>query len=494
MSAAIASGAVLAQAPAELFTVSGVAYGSLHRRPPVNATVHIVGRDRAAQTDQRGQFRFDSVATGSYMFTLQHADIDSLGLPDIVARVNLSPTRSVVSLAIPSFASLWRGACGGTSVPTGTGSVYGAIRDAKTQTAIGNARVLLSWTDVGVGRDKKLKQTRLTFDTRTDSTGSYIACGIPVDVALEISASADTSWRDSTSITRLDLSARAARVQRPDIMVASIVVAQPVRSVGSDAVVTTSATTTSTTTTSATTPSATAAVATTASAATAAAPTLTQGSIAPAIGRTGIVSGQITNDAGAPLSGVRVFAEGVPEVRSDSAGAFALRGVPIGTRTIEFIAIGATPAARIVDVSTDRPTLISVKMERVTTLEKVEVKSRIVSSILRDFEDRKRMGFGYIQDSTQIKAYPLVSSIFRSFPSVRVGPGPREPSILLSGGCEANYFVNRSRVDKWFFYAYAVQDIAWVEVYPRRMTVPQEFMGGRECGVVVIFTKFAVNR
>ena len=59
--------------------------------------------------------------------------------------------------------------------------------------------------------------------------------------------------------------------------------------------------------------------------------------------------------------------------------------------------------------------------------------------------------------------------------------------------CEANYFFNRVRVDKIIFYSYVVQNIFWVEAYLRRMTVPREFMGGRECEVVVLFIKFYVN-
>lgn len=74
---------------------------------------------------------------------------------------------------------------------------------------------------------------------------------------------------------------------------------------------------------------------------------------------------------------------------------------------------------------------------------------------------------------------PFVSSIFRMFPSVRMG-NVREPSMYLGAGmtsCEANYFVDRFRVDKIIFHSCAVQDIAWVEAYPRRTTVPREFMG-----------------
>ena len=60
--------------------------------------------------------------------------------------------------------------------------------------------------------------------------------------------------------------------------------------------------------------------------------------------------------------------------------------------------------------------------------------------------------------------------------------------------CEANYFFDRVRVDQIIFYSYAVQNIFWMEAYPRRMTVPRQFMGGRECEMVLLLTKFSVNR
>lgn len=49
---------------------------------------------------------------------------------------------------------------------------------------------------------------------------------------------------------------------------------------------------------------------------------------------------------------------------------------------------------------------------------------------------------------------PFVSSIFRMFPSVRMG-NVREPSMYLGAGMtsyEANYFVDHVRVDKIIFY------------------------------------------
>lgn len=60
--------------------------------------------------------------------------------------------------------------------------------------------------------------------------------------------------------------------------------------------------------------------------------------------------------------------------------------------------------------------------------------------------------------------------------------------------CEANYFVDRFRVDVEIFYRVRPTEVAWIEIYPRRYSVPPEFMGGRECGVVALFTKRAVAK
>lgn len=116
------------------------------------------------------------------------------------------------------------------------------------------------------------------------------------------------------------------------------------------------------------------------------------------------------------------------------------------------------------------------------------------------FAERKRSGFGYIKDSASIGKIGTLGSAMRSFPAVIPGDKGLEPAIYFRKAvgpgevCEANYFVDRFRVDVDHFYAVRPTDVAWVEIYPRRYTVPLEFMGGRECGVVALFTKRAVGK
>ena len=53
-----------------------------------------------------------------------------------------------MSLAIPSFATLWRTACGNTPVPASGGFVYGTVRDANGLGPMSDVAVEVSWLDL----------------------------------------------------------------------------------------------------------------------------------------------------------------------------------------------------------------------------------------------------------------------------------------------------------------------------------------------------------
>lgn len=446
-----------AQELGKLITLRGSAFDSLSGRPLAAATVRIIGRDGFSRSDANGRFQFDSLTTGTYMVVMEHDRIDAIGLSEVVTRTTVSSSQHEVDLAIPSFRTLWRGACGASSVPSDSGFVYGAIRDAESQRGLPNARVAISWIDYGLGPAKKIKQTRFTLETITDSTGAYVACGVPVDAPLQISAGVD-----SLPVDTLDLPPHAERVQRRDLLVAT----------STTNLVTDLAFTRTASPRIADTPAVTTRI---------------------DVRNKGVIAGRITAADGTPISGVRIAVHSASEARSDSSGNYILRDVPVGTRTVEFSSIGSLPVSRFVDVVFGETTIPPVKMERVTTLDRVNVKATVASETMRSLEERKRMGFGYIEDSTYVSKLPTVASAFRQFPSVRMGVG-REPPIIL-GTCGANYFVNRARVDKLAFYAVSIHEIAWIEVYPRSSTLPREFMtSSNRCGAVVIFTKQNVDR
>lgn len=432
-------GTVASNTNASKVSVRGIAFDSLNNRPLANATVRVSGLDVTATTDAKGAFQLDGIESGFYTISAAHPELDSLGLGDIAQDLDISSVKSEASLNIPSFATLWAGGCSSRRAPSDSGFMYGNIRDANNREELSDARVQVSWTEVALGANKKLTQTKRSIETKSDAVGQYVACGIPVDVALDVTATVDGTT------TTLALGARTSRMIRQDVSLDL------------------------------------------------------PASRAAAAGRAGTIKGRVTNAAGDGVSNVRVSVNGIVGARSDSAGAFTIQRVQTGTRTVEFVSVGMTPITRIVDVVEDQTVDVSIKLERVTVLDKVQVTATAKQQVITEFEDRKRLGFGHIQDSTQISRAPGLGAAVRMFPGVLLGR-MLEPPIMFRRSvgpgevCEANYFVDRHRVEIEAFYAVPVRDVAWIEMYPRRFTVPREFSGGRECGVVALFTKFSVGK
>ena len=434
---------VAAATNAAKIDLAGIVFDSLSNRPLSNAIIQVSGLDVTTSTDAAGAFKLPAIDAGFYTILARHPKLDTLGIGELGADLDLSASKSDISLGIPSFARLWGNSCTRTP-PRDSGFIYGIVRESGTREVLPDTRVRVLWTDVAVGADKKILQTKRTAEAKTNQFGEYAVCGIPVDVPLDIVAELDVKTQAT-----LALSASASRVQHQDVTI----------DMPAD-----SATT----------------------------------------GRVGAIKGRITNAAGDGVSNVRVMVNDVVRARSDSVGAFMIQRVATGTRTVEFVAIGMSPISRIVEVMEGQTSDVSVKLERVTVLEKVEVTGTVKQHILDDLEDRKKLGFGYIQDSTIVGRAGALVTAMRGFPSVLPQyPPPRDklrPQILfrksigLGELCEANYFVDRHRVDRDAFYNVPIPDIAWIEVYPRRFTVPREFMGGAECGVVALFTKFSVGK
>ena len=143
--------------------------------------------------------------------------------------------------------------------------------------------------------------------------------------------------------------------------------------------------------------------------------------------RTGTVKGRLTNTAGEPVSNVRVSVGGIVRARSDSVGVFVVTRVTVGTRPVEFVAIGLTPVTRIVEVVEGQAVEVSLTLDRITVLEKVQVKGAVSTQILREFDERKRSGFAHIQDSTVIGKIGTLGSAIRGFPSAIAGNKGLEP-------------------------------------------------------------------
>ncbi len=434
--AAHPTGAQSAKSPVQ---VHGVAYDSLRGEPLAGAVITIVGGMRSTTADSRGRFHFDSIAPGVYTFAAQHGALDSIGFSAVSARASVTDGRDELRIVVPSFASLWRLACGSARPPTDSGFVYGTVRDAITQSPVPNATVDLNWLDLSVTRSKGVAQTRWRGIARTDSTGSYGICGVPVSVGLRILATTEAG-----SSGLVDLLGAGLRVQRRDLLIGP----------NGD---------------SATSPR-------------------------------GVVAGLVTDSSGRPLRDARVIADGVPELRSRADGRFVVRDIALGTRQVEVLAIGMAPFVAIVDVLANDTATVFASMKKLTTLDVIRVTaSPAVRRFVRDFEERRKSGFGYVRDSTEIANRATLSSIFSELPSTRVeSHGGSTPFVISmpstrGGRCLANVFIDGLKSDYEQLQFYRPSDIAFIEVYPHLFSVPARFLRENECGAIIVWTKWIVG-
>jgi hypothetical protein len=418
--------------------VRGIAYDSLNRAPLDRAVITIVGTSMRTTADGDGRFRFDSVPPGTHTFAAEHAALDSLGFSGISTRATVTDGRAEVRLGSPSFPTLWRLACGNTPVPKDSGFVYGTIRDAVSGAPMPNVTVDATWLDLRVTRSLRLTELRWRARSVTTSDGNYALCGVPTDVGLRVIAATD-----STATGLIELLPRDARVQRRDLLVGPVAD----DTIGSPR---------------------------------------------------GTIVGVVTDSSGRPVPEARVVADGVPELRADSSGRFTVKGVPIGSRQVEVLAIGMSPVYTVVDVTPWDTARVYATMRRITTLDVVRVTaSPNVRRLVRDFEERRKNGLGYLRDSTAIGVHGTMFSVLHSFPSVeavRTGSGTKF-IVLLPGRmgqkCLANLIIDGRRSDYDEFNFLRPSDVAAVEVYPRRMSAPMQFVRDDTCGVVVVWTKWA---
>lgn len=427
---------ILAQDAAPV-TVRGVAYDSLTAAPLAEAVVTIVGTARSVRTDSRGRFQLDGVPPGVYTFAAQHAALDSLGFSGISARAAVTDGREEVRLATPSFTTLWRAACGAGPVPRDSGFVYGSVRDAIARTPAPGATVDITWLDLQVTRARRVTESWWRGRAMSDSTGSYAICGVPVDVGLRIRA-----VKDSSASGLVDLPGRGARLQRRDLVIGPVT-----------------------------------------------------DTLAPA---RGTIVGSVRDSAGRPVPEARVIADGVPELRSDPEGRFTARGVPAGSRQVEVTAIGMSPVVVVVDVSPRDTVSVAAVMRRITVLDVVRVTaSPLVRRLVTELEERRKLGAGHVRDSTQIAVHGTLFSLFFDFPNVRperVGSGNAFIVTLpgTNGRCLANVVIDARKSDYDELNFLRPSEIAAIEVYPRRLSAPAQFIRNESCGAVVVWTKWAL--
>lgn len=421
---------------AQSVSIHGVAFDSLRGVPLRNALVTISGSPSQSTTDDLGRFSLESVAPGPHIINAQHPAIDSIGLSGIATRVNVGNVEDTVDVAIPSFPTLWRTACGNTPIPAQGGFVYGTVRDANGLAPVSGVAVEVSWLDLQATKGA-LSQRRWRGQAQTDSTGSYAVCGLPAVDGLRMQAGSDSGASGVVNVFP-----SALRIQRRDFLLGP----------ASDSDLTRRAT----------------------------------------------ITGRITDENGNPLTDARVFVDEFGEMRSDAEGTVSLRSVPAGTRQVDVLAIGRIPVSVVLELTAGDTASFTASMRRVTTLDVVRVTgTRRQRVLLEGYETRRKAGFGFVLDSAALSTRGRLWSAFEGFPSVEVKVRSGEFSLLFpsvqGGKCVPAIFIDGRETDIAELNMLRVGELAAVEVYPHRMSTPAEFLTKDRCGSVAVWTKFAFS-
>ncbi|MBL0169179.1 MAG: carboxypeptidase regulatory-like domain-containing protein [Gemmatimonadaceae bacterium] len=441
----IALGSAGAQAASTTrVTVNGLAFDSLRGAPLANAFVMIEGRSRSTTSDAKGRFSFDTLPPGTYTFAMQHAVFDSLGLSGATTRAVVTDGKALVTLAVPSFATLWRAVCGGVPVPVSdSGLVYGNIRDAKQQRPVAQASVEVSWLDLvnlGTKQSSNVTQRRWKSEAQADAQGGYAVCGVPLQTQLRIRAN---YLMNRTGL--IDLPPSSDRVRRRDLMLAGTALTDSLLR--------------------------------------------------------GAVGGVVTDADGKPVPGARVILDDVSEARTDADGRFTLRDAPTGSRQVDVAAIGMSPISSVVDIAAGDTAFFAATLRTITHLEALNITAsttRRRAAVL--FDERRKLGLGSFLDSSTIGRRGTLGAAFAAVKGVTVqtmsGNGRRFNIYLPSTGldpCLAMLLLDGAQqFDHEILGTLSPADIAAIEVYPQRLTVPVELMNKEiRCGVVAVWTKRA---
>lgn len=228
-----------------------------------------------------------------------------------------------------------------------------------------------------------------------------------------------------------------------------------------------------------------------------------------------------------PLAGVRVMLERTyQQTITDDAGRFFLAELPLGVRVVLFSSIGHIPLRLQVTLTMGDTARADVAlMSDPLRLDSVVVTARgpeRVNPRLVEFEERRRLGFGFHLDSSYLRRADgrRFSEVLREAPNIRIVPfqersgggtipitkyyaasirrtGFANEPCYLSVYLDGNVLYRSGGIGGGgfgdppdFARDFNVSNFDAVEVYASPAEVPMEYSGrSAECGVILLWTR-----
>ena len=460
-----APGVLTAQEPpARHISVVGSVRDSIADQALAGAIVQIVLTDAvhtawSTRTDDRGRFRFDSIAPGEYFAAFFHPAVDSLGVQAPVRRVRLGardPER--LDLGIPALERVMTALCPDTQSADSAGALVGEVRDADTGEAIAGATVLAHWVDFIIDQEG-LRTLPQGVQTSTGSGGAFALCHLPANG--QVAALASKGAR-TTGVLEVDFKTRSI-VRRDFTLAEGTTVVLRGRDTSS----------------------------------TARRDSMLRG---PAH-----LTGTVRNESNQPVRDaiVEVLRTGI-STSTDTSGQFELANLPVGTHALEVRRIGFAPQHVPVHLASRTPSVVSVVLEKpVRMLEAVQVTETLYSRRGMELERRRRRGFGHFitREELDRSASSQLSDLLRRVPGVRVYSSPTGNVVVFqrgssfSGPCRPTVYLDGMRLgtNEDLDFLANVSSLEAVEVYTNASQAPVEFWSGG-CGSLVLWTRIEGTR
>jgi hypothetical protein len=170
-------------------------------RPLSGAVVSITGTSFSALSGSQGRFVMDAPLHGTYVLSITHPRVDSLGIEPPAYEVTLSPGEvSHVAIGLGSISSAWKEVCGSSVSTDHAMAIVGIARD-RFATPIPEARIEAYWQTVPVISDELLFMRNNQNEVTTDARGRFAICDIPRGVFVTLRGSQEVNGTSLEGIT-----------------------------------------------------------------------------------------------------------------------------------------------------------------------------------------------------------------------------------------------------------------------------------------------------
>jgi hypothetical protein len=370
----LAASSATAQIP-----LRGLAYDSLHGRPLFGAFIGIAGMNVTAISDSAGRFVLPSVPRGTHRVVMQHDVLDAIGLSAAGARAVVNNEGDSVIVAVPSFATLWRAACGRDAPASAdSGFLFGTV--LRGGRPMPGATVAASWLDLSMDSTKAVRQKQKIMEVDTDSSGNFSLCGVPTTTGLSLRANSGGSYGVWTDVPPLD----TERIGRRDL---TIITLSPMQF---------------------------------------------------DVPKTTVFTGRVRRDStDAPLADADVLITDLGlSATTNARGEFRINGVTPGTHMVLVRQIGFNFSEQRVEFGTE-PVDRTLVMSRITTLDSVSVVATGYSKndeAMRLFAENKKLGLGkfFTRDDLEKARDRRMIDLLGQLPGVKPEGGSGGQGWLMS--------------------------------------------------------------